>query len=82
MTLIIASFFIVYFPLVFLRIADPEIMTKSPKMYMMFAIFGSSIGIIDPLVYIIFSEEYRAEVKSLVNDTISLVFPRKMYPES
>ena len=81
-TLIIASFFIVYFPLVFLRIADPDIMTKSPKTYMIFAIFGSSIGIIDPLVYIVFNEEYRTEVKSLVNDTISLVFPRKMYPDA
>ena len=81
-TLIIASFFIVYFPLVFLRIADPDIMTKSPKTYMIFAIFGSSIGIIDPLVYIVFNEEYRTEVKSLVNDTISVVFPRKMCPDA
>ena len=81
-TLIIASFFIVYFPLVFLRIADPEIMTKSPKTYMIFAIFGSSIGIIDPLVYIVFNEDYRTEVKSLINDTISFVFPRNMYPDA
>ena len=80
-TLIIMSFFIVYFPIVILRLADPGIMTKSPNIYILTSILANSIGIIDPLVYIAFNTEYRTEVKSLVNDATSFLFSRKAYLE-
>ena len=72
-TLIIFSYFMVYLPAVFMRIADPDIITTKPNIYWLAAILSNSLGVVDPLVYIVSNEQYRDEVKSLIKDAISFV---------
>ena len=72
-TLIIVSYFMVYLPAVFMRIADPDIMTTRPNIYWFSGMLAYSLGVVDPLVYIIFNQQYRDEVKSLIQDAISFV---------
>ena len=72
-TLIIVSYFMVYLPAVFMRIADPDIMTTRPNVYWFSGMLAYSLGVVDPLVYIIFNQQYRDEVKSLIQDAISFV---------
>ena len=72
-TLIIISYFIVYLPAVILRVVEPNSMTTKPNIFVTVCIFASSIGVIDPLVYIVFNQQYRDEVKSLVNDVSSFL---------
>ena len=70
-TLIIVSYFMVYLPAVFMRIADPDIMTTKPNSYWLASVLAYSLGVVDPLVYIVFNEQYRNEVKALIKDAIS-----------
>ena len=72
-TVIIISYFIVYLPVVILRVVEPNITITKPKLFVTSGIFASSIGVIDPLVYTVFNEKYRNEVKSLVKDMINFL---------
>ena len=72
-TSIIISYFIVYLPVVILRVVEPNIMITKPKLYVTSGILANSLGLIDPLVYTVFNEKYRNEVKSLVKDMINFI---------
>ena len=72
-TSIIISYFIVYLPVVILRVVEPNIMITKPKLYVTSGILANSLGLIDPLVYTAFNEKYRNEVKSLVKDMINFI---------
>ena len=72
-TSIIISYFIVYLPVVILRVVEPNSMITKPNVFVTASIFASSIGVIDPLVYIIFNQQYRDAVRSLVNDVSSFL---------
>ena len=65
------SFFIVYMPLLIVRSIDFYIMTTNPKTFAVALIFASSIGIIDPIVYIAFNPQYQDASKSLISDVTS-----------
>ena len=62
------SYFITYLPVDIMCIIEHDIMTTRPKLFIISALFASSIGIIDPLVYVAFNHQYRVELKSLMND--------------
>ena len=72
-TLIIVSYFTVYLPTVFMRIADADIMTTKPTAYWLASILANSLVVVDPMVYIVFNEQYRDEVTALIKDVISFV---------
>ena len=72
-TLIITSYFIVYLPVVILRVLEPNVMTTKPRLFVTSGIFASSIGVIDPLVYTVFDEKYPNEVRSLVKYIIDFI---------
>ena len=72
-TLIIVSYFMVYLPAVFMRIADADIMTTKPTAYWLASILANSLVVVDPMVYIVFNEQYRDEVTALIKDVISFV---------
>ena len=59
------SFFVVYFPMIILRMNDSNAMVTKPKAYIACYLFTCMIGIIDPLVYIIGIQKYRSEIKRL-----------------
>ena len=65
------SFFIVYMPLLIVRSIDFYIMTTNPKTFAVALIFASSIGMIDPIVYIAFNPQYQDASKSLISDVTS-----------
>ena len=60
-------------PVIFIRIVEPDIMNTKPSAYWITGILASSIAVVDPLVYIVFNEQYRDEVKALIKDAISFV---------
>ena len=59
------SFFLVYIPMAILRNIDPDAMITKRKSFIFCYLCTCMIGIIDPLVYIIFQESYRNEIKDM-----------------
>ena len=59
------SFFIIYIPMLILRIIEPDTMITKPASYIACYILNCFIGIVDPLVYVIYQERYRDAVKNL-----------------
>jgi len=52
---------------------EPDIATKNPNVAAFGFVLAFSLVVVDPLVYIIFNQLYRDEVKALTKDAISFV---------
>ena len=63
LAIISVLFFVVYLPGIVLRNIDPDARFTKPIAQMVCYVFDMSIGIIDPLIYIIFQQKYRNEIK-------------------
>ena len=63
--IITASFFIVFLTGPLSRIIDPNFFINHPSKQIGLWLIGSSIVIVNPLVYILFQDQYRREIKSL-----------------
>ena len=72
-TLMIVSYFMVYLPAVFMHVSDPDIATNNPNVACFGFVLAFSLVVVDPLVYIIFNQLYRDEVKALTKDAISML---------
>ena len=64
------SFFLVYIPMAILRNIDPDAMITQRKSFIFCYLCTCMIGIIDPLVYIIFQESYRNEIKDMIKNVM------------
>ena len=64
------SFFLVYIPMAILRNIDPDAMITQRKSFIFCYLCTCMIGIIDPLVYIIFQESYRNEIKDMLKSVM------------
>ena len=63
--IITASFFIVFLTNPLSRIIDPNFFINHPSKQIGLWLIGSSIVIVNPLVYILFQDQYRREIKNL-----------------
>ena len=66
------SFFLVYIPMAILRNINPDAMITQRKTFIFCYLCTCMIGIIDPLVYIIFQESYRNEIKDMFKSVKSI----------
>ena len=77
LAIISISFFILYLPSIILSISDPNVIISQPKYYLFCHLLATSIGIIDPLAYIIYQEKCWEEIKILLKSVSLLIDPTK-----
>lgn len=65
MVIITMAFFLGFLTLPISRVIDPNFFFNHPRTQITLWLFAGSIGIIDPLVYILFQEHYREEIRKL-----------------
>ena len=71
--LIVSAFFLVYFPLNMLFMIHPFALITHPTLALFFYVFTCNLGIIDPLLYILWHQKFRKEIRRQLAES-------KMFP--
>ena len=75
MAIISVLFFLVYCPSLILHNLNPEARITKPMATILCFLVNASIGIIDPLVYMICQKKYRDEIKAILESIIACKNP-------